>query len=144
MRLTACASGKRKKRGGTPRAEDSDGMENDPLNRVKDEAPTPERLTQSIELRKQMEQALAALSTGENRFRDAALGRLRIEEIAGVLKTSSNATKNTFSRGAETAARAAAFCGNKSAGARNGNGIMKHMTEEELIAYREGVAEHAR
>src|SRR5260370_41474196 len=30
----------------TPRAEDSDGTENDPLNRVKDEAPAPERVTQ--------------------------------------------------------------------------------------------------
>src|SRR5258708_12962469 len=48
-----------------PRGEDRDGMENDPLNRVKDEAPTPERLTQSIELRKQMEQALAAPSHAE-------------------------------------------------------------------------------
>src|SRR6184192_1268963 len=38
-----------------PRAEDRDGMENDPVNRVQDEAPTPERLTQSLELRKQME-----------------------------------------------------------------------------------------
>src|SRR5437899_7255567 len=44
-----------------PRVEDCDGMENNPLNRVKDEAATPERLTQSIELRKQMEQALAEL-----------------------------------------------------------------------------------
>src|SRR5437879_7379680 len=48
-----------------PRTEDRDGMENDPLNRVADGAPTPERLTQSIELRKQMEQALAALSDAE-------------------------------------------------------------------------------
>src|SRR6266849_6069322 len=48
-----------------PRTEDRDAMENDPLTRVKDEAPTPERLTQSIELRKQMEQALAALTEAE-------------------------------------------------------------------------------
>ncbi len=71
----------------SPRAETGDGMENDPLNRVQDEAPTPERLTQSIELRKQMEQALAALSEAE-----------RTEEIAAVLKSSSNATKNTVFR----------------------------------------------
>src|SRR5438046_6489323 len=45
-----------------PRAEDRDGMENDPLNRVPDGAPTPERLTQSRELRKQMARAAAALT----------------------------------------------------------------------------------
>src|SRR3989475_3581115 len=82
-----------------PRVEDPDGMENDPLNRVKDEAPTPERLTQSIELRKQMEQALAALSDAE---RTAFVMRhwegCGIEEIAEVLKSNSNATKNTVFR----------------------------------------------
>src|SRR5213082_2772559 len=46
----------------TPRVEDREGTENDPVNRVPDEAPTPERLTQSLELRKQMERALAALA----------------------------------------------------------------------------------
>src|SRR5256884_7955239 len=70
-----------------------------PLNRVPDGAPTPERLTQSIELRKQMEQALAALSDAE---RTAFVMRhwegCGIEEIAGVLKSSSNATKNTVFR----------------------------------------------
>src|SRR5881398_3671933 len=79
----------------TPRVEDGDGMDNDPVNRVQDEAPTPERLTQSLELRKQMEQALAALSEAE---RTAFVMRhwegCGIEEIAGVLKSSSNATKN--------------------------------------------------
>jgi len=82
-----------------PKADDKDGMENDPLNRVKDEAPTPERLTQSIELRKHMEQALAALSEAE---RTAFVMRhwegCGIEEIAEVLKSSSNATKNTVFR----------------------------------------------
>src|SRR6266571_2209815 len=82
-----------------PRVEDPDGMENDPLNRVKDEAPTPERLTQSIELRKQMELALAALSEAE---RTAFVMRhwegCGIEEIAAVLKLSSNAAKNTVFR----------------------------------------------
>src|ERR1700675_3349076 len=48
-----------------PRTEDQDGMADGPLSRVKDEAPPPERLTQSLELRKQMEQALAALSEAE-------------------------------------------------------------------------------
>jgi RNA polymerase sigma-70 factor, ECF subfamily len=83
----------------TPRAESRDGMENDPLNHVEDKAPTPERLTQSIELRKQMELALAALSDAE---RTAFVMRhwegCGIEEIAGVLKSSSNATKNTVFR----------------------------------------------
>jgi len=83
----------------TPRIEDRDGMENDPVNRVQDEAPTPERLTQSLELRKQMEQALAALSEAE---RTAFVMRhwegCGIEEIAGVLKSSSSAAKNTVFR----------------------------------------------
>jgi len=82
-----------------PRAEECDGMENDPLSHVQDEAPTPERLTQSIELRKQMEQALAALSEAE---RTAFVMRhwegCGIEEIATVLRSSSNATKNTVFR----------------------------------------------
>src|SRR5258708_7052761 len=34
-----------------PRAETGDGMENDPLKRVQAEAPTPERLTQSLDVR---------------------------------------------------------------------------------------------
>src|SRR6267378_3945964 len=83
----------------TPRAEDRDEMENDPVNRIQDEAPTPERLTQSIELRKQMEQALVALSEAE---RTAFVMRhwegCGIDEIAEVLKSSSNATKNTVFR----------------------------------------------
>jgi RNA polymerase sigma-70 factor (ECF subfamily) len=82
-----------------PKVEERDGMESDPLNRVQDEAPTPERLTQSIELRKQMEQALAALSDAE---RTAFVMRhwegCGIEEIAATLKSSSNATKNTVFR----------------------------------------------
>jgi RNA polymerase sigma-70 factor (ECF subfamily) len=90
---------KEEKRRQQPNAEEGDGMESDPLNRVRDEAPTPERLTQSIELRKQMEQALAALSDAE---RTAFVMRhwegCGIEEIAGALKSSSNATKNTVFR----------------------------------------------
>lgn len=83
----------------TPSVEDQDGMENDPMNRVADEAPTPERLTQSFELRKQMEQALAALSHAE---RTAFVMRhwegCGIEEIAVVLKSNSSAAKNTVFR----------------------------------------------
>ena len=82
-----------------PRAEESDGMESDPLSHVQDKAPTPERLTQSIELRKQMERALAALSEAE---RTAFVMRhwegCGIEEIAVVLKSSTSATKNTVFR----------------------------------------------
>src|SRR2546421_3455242 len=48
-----------------PGPQDADGIEDDPVSRVPDAAPTPERLTQSIELRKQMERALAALSNAE-------------------------------------------------------------------------------
>ncbi len=83
----------------TPSVEDQDGMENDPMNRVADVAPTPERLTQSIELRKQMEQALAALSHAE---RTAFVMRhwegCGIEEIAVVLNSNSGAAKNTVFR----------------------------------------------
>src|SRR5260370_41055367 len=82
-----------------PREKHRDEVGDDPLNHVHDKAPTPERLTQSIELRKQMEQALAALSEAE---RTAFVMRhwegCGIEEIAEVLKSSSNATKNTVFR----------------------------------------------
>ncbi len=82
-----------------PRAEDRDEMENDPVNRIQDEAPTPERLAQSIELRKQMEQALAALSEAERTaFVMRHLEGCGIDEIAEVLKASSNATKNAVFR----------------------------------------------
>jgi RNA polymerase sigma-70 factor (ECF subfamily) len=83
----------------TPRVEDQDAMENDPMNHVADEAPTPEQLTQSLELRKQMEKALAALSHAE---RTAFVMRhwegCGIEEIAVVLKSNSGAAKNTVFR----------------------------------------------
>jgi RNA polymerase sigma-70 factor (ECF subfamily) len=77
----------------------TEGVEDDPMNRVADDAPTPERLTQSLELRKQMEQALAALSHAE---RTAFVMRhwegCGIEEIAVVLKSNSGAAKNTVFR----------------------------------------------
>jgi RNA polymerase sigma-70 factor, ECF subfamily len=76
-----------------------DGMENSPVSQVQDAAPTPERLTQSLELRKQMEIALAALSESE---RTAFVMRhwegCGIEEIAEVLKSNSGAAKNTVFR----------------------------------------------
>ena len=83
----------------TPKPEDQDGMEEEPLNRVPDAAPTPERLTQSVELKKQMERALAALTHAE---RTAFVMRhwegCGIEEIAAVLKSNSSAAKNTVFR----------------------------------------------
>lgn len=76
-----------------------DGMESNPVSRVQDAAPTPERLTQSLELRKQMEIALAALSESE---RTAFVMRhwegCGIEEIAEVLKSNTGAAKNTVFR----------------------------------------------
>ncbi len=69
------------------------------MNLVHDGKPTPERLTQSIELRKQMQQALAALSHAE---RTAFVMRhwegCGIEEIAAVLKSNSGSAKNTVFR----------------------------------------------
>jgi RNA polymerase sigma-70 factor (ECF subfamily) len=83
----------------TPSAEDQDAMEENPLNRVADASPNPERLTQSVELKKQMEQALAALTHAE---RTAFVMRhwegCGIEEIAAVLKSNSSAAKNTVFR----------------------------------------------
>jgi RNA polymerase sigma-70 factor, ECF subfamily len=82
-----------------PRSETDDGVEQDPLSQVQDVAPTPERLTQSLELREQIEQALAALSHAE---RTAFVMRhwegCGIEEIAEVLKSNSSAAKNTVFR----------------------------------------------
>ncbi len=82
-----------------PRAEGQEKTESDPVNLVHDGKPTPERLTQSIELRKQMEQALAALSHAE---RTAFVMRhwegCGIEEIAVVLKSNSGSAKNTVFR----------------------------------------------
>ncbi len=76
-----------------PRVEDRDGMENDPLNRIKDDAPTPERLTQSIDA----ERTAFVMRHWEG---------CGIEEIAAVLKSSSNATKNTVFRAVQKLRRA--------------------------------------
>ncbi len=82
-----------------PRAEGQEKTESDPVNLVHDGKPTPERLTQSIELRKQMQRALAALSHAE---RTAFVMRhwegCGIEEIAVVLKSNSGSAKNTVFR----------------------------------------------
>ena len=77
----------------------NEDTEHDPLSTVADAAPTPERLTQSVELRKKMEEALAELTHAE---RTAFVMRhwegCGIEEIATVLRSNSNATKNTVFR----------------------------------------------
>jgi RNA polymerase sigma-70 factor (ECF subfamily) len=90
-----------------PADSNEDGMEQDPLTHVHDSAPTPERLTQSLELREQMEWALAALSHAE---RTAFVMRhwegCGIEEIAAVLKSNTGATKNTVFRAVQKLRRA--------------------------------------
>src|SRR5260370_38759259 len=78
---------------------------------------------------------------GAKCFSDAALGRLRDRGNRGGLEIQfERHEEHRLSSRAEIAARAAALCGNKGAGTRHGNGIMNHLTAEELIAYREGVA----
>ncbi len=76
-----------------------EGTQDDPMTKLADRKPSPERLTQNLELRKQMEAALAALSDAE---RTAFVMRhwegCGIDEISSVLKSSSSATKNTVFR----------------------------------------------
>ena len=82
-----------------PEAQTQDGIEQDPLTQVRDEKPTPERLMQSTQLRREMQRALEKLSHAE---RTAFVMRhwegRGIEEIAGVLKSNSSAAKNTVFR----------------------------------------------
>jgi RNA polymerase sigma-70 factor, ECF subfamily len=82
-----------------PSPEMADDVESDPLRQIPDAGPSPERLTQSVELRKEMEDALASLTTAE---RTAFVMRhcdgCGMEEIAQVLRCSSSATKNTVFR----------------------------------------------
>jgi RNA polymerase sigma-70 factor (ECF subfamily) len=82
-----------------PSAEMSDDVEQDPLRQIPDATPSPERLTQSVELRRQMENALQSLTPAE---RIAFLMRhcdgCGIEEIAAALKSNSSAAKNTVFR----------------------------------------------
>ncbi len=76
-----------------------DGPQTDLLSRVTDPGPSPERLAGSVELSLRMNQALATLTPAE---RTAIVMRhwdgCAIEEIAVVLKSSGNATKNTVFR----------------------------------------------
>ena len=91
----------------TQGADSAEGNEDDAMSKVPDDAPTPERLTQSLELKKQMEQALAALTRAE---RTAFVMRhwegCGIDEIAAVLKSNSSATKNTVFRAVQKLRRA--------------------------------------
>jgi len=82
-----------------PSRETEDGAETDPLARVRDLAPSPERLAGSSQLALRMQQALNELTPAE---RTAIVMRhwdgCGIEEIATVLKSSTTAAKNTVFR----------------------------------------------
>ena len=66
---------------------------------VRDEKPSPERLMQSTELRREMRRALEDLSHAErNAFVMRNWEGRGIEEIAGVLQSNSSAAKNTVFR----------------------------------------------
>jgi len=82
-------------------------LEVDPLSQVQDMSPSPERLAGSAQLAERMEAALAELSPAE---RTAIVMRhwdgCGIEEIAAVLKSNSNATKNTVFRAVQKLRRA--------------------------------------
>ena len=84
-----------------------DSLEVDPLNQVQDASPSPERLAGSAQLAERMNVALAELSPAE---RTAIVMRhwdgCGIEEIAKVLKSNSNATKNTVFRAVQKLRRA--------------------------------------
>jgi RNA polymerase sigma-70 factor, ECF subfamily len=76
-----------------------DGLEVDPVAQVKEPSASPERLAGSAELAAKMRQALDELTPAE---RTAIVMRhwegCAIEEIAAVLKSNTNATKNTVFR----------------------------------------------
>jgi RNA polymerase sigma-70 factor (ECF subfamily) len=82
-----------------PARDPDDGAELDPLARVKDAAPSPERLARSSQLAFRMQQALQQLTPAE---RTAIVMRhwdgCAIEEIAATLKSSTTAAKNTVFR----------------------------------------------
>jgi len=82
-----------------PETHGPDGIEQDPVALVRDQSPSPERLMQSAQLRREMERALNALSHAE---RTAFVMRhwegCGIEEIAAVLKSNTSAAKNTVFR----------------------------------------------
>jgi RNA polymerase sigma-70 factor (ECF subfamily) len=81
--------------------------EQDAMNLVADERPSPDRLAVNAELRKKMKEALALLTWSE---RTAFVMRhwegCAIEEIAKVLKSTSGAAKNTVFRSVQKLRRA--------------------------------------
>ena len=85
----------------------SEETEQDPLDLVPDERPSPDRLTVNNELRKKMQEALKNLSYSE---RTAFVMRhwegCAIEEIAAVLKSTTSAAKNTVFRSVQKLRRA--------------------------------------
>ena len=90
----------------TPSAAE-DELEQDPLDLVADDKPTPDRLAVNLELRKKMQEALKELSSSE---RTAFVMRhwegCAIEEIAAVLKSTTSAAKNTVFRSVQKLRRA--------------------------------------
>ena len=91
----------------SPAKAGEDSLEVDPLSQVQDASPSPERLAGSAQLADRMKAALAELSPAE---RTAIVMRhwdgCGIEEIAVVLKSNSNATKNTVFRAVQKLRRA--------------------------------------
>lgn len=91
----------------SPSKAGQDAPEADPLSQVQDVSPSPERLAGSAQLAERMKAALAELSPAE---RTAIVMRhwdgCGIEEIAVVLKSNSNATKNTVFRAVQKLRRA--------------------------------------
>jgi len=90
-----------------PSRPDEDGPQADPMNELADGAPSPERLVASAQLGERMRAALEMLSPPE---RTAIVMRhwdgCGIEEIATVLKSNPNATKNTVFRAVQKLRRA--------------------------------------
>src|ERR1700724_1502337 len=76
-----------------------EGVEMDLMSTVPDAAPNPERLAQSGQLAPQMRRALSELTPAERTaFVMRHWGGSGIEEIAGALKSSTSAAKNTVFR----------------------------------------------
>jgi RNA polymerase sigma-70 factor (ECF subfamily) len=96
LRQRASEDAKRQQPTQVPR---EDSLTVDPITTVPDSAPSPERLAESAELAARMKQALDTLTPAE---RTAIVMRhwegCPIEEIAAVLKSNTNATKNTVFR----------------------------------------------
>jgi RNA polymerase sigma-70 factor, ECF subfamily len=82
-----------------PSSRAPESAENSVMNLLPDEGPSPERLAQNAELRRQLERALDTLTQAE---RTAFVMRhwegCGIEEIAAALNSNSGATKNTVFR----------------------------------------------